>query len=386
MIDYYLVMKKVRKAVSRFFLQDLLPIESKPDQDQTPSLLPIADSFYFDHENYWEPNVVLACRDILNPGDVFWDIGANMGGVTRLASRLVGPNGKVIAVEASLPNFRKLNNNVVVNHLSNVFLVRAAIWNSLGHTLTLFNGDGGNDSLFANERLLTNSEKVLSLTLDDLFRMYGMPNLIKMDIEGAEYEALMGAEQILLQSPSLIRPIFILESSSKDKRALNFLLQKGYILQDLATGTTWADFETNHPDPISNWLAIPKERESLYLALLTQFSESHSVPQRIDSKFVFNSLQRGRYRIDISIHPIVGESVFINVYCNEILISRYHGDAAWLQDSYKSRQLDCRENGALTIAIVDPAGLIVPSSSLVDVKLYIKDYFEINMSSYIIAP
>ena len=157
-----------------------------------PHLLsPVGDSFYFDHENYWEPNVVLACRDVIKSGDVFWDIGANMGGITRLASRLVGPQGSVISVEASLSNYRKLNNNVIVNHLNNVFLIRAAMWNESGQTLTLYNGSGGDDSLFASNQLMSGSEKVISLTLDDLLDSYGMPSVIKLDIEGAEYQALM---------------------------------------------------------------------------------------------------------------------------------------------------------------------------------------------------
>ena len=373
--------------MSRYISKSARTVASYSTQNHIGSLKPIADSFYFDHENYWEPNVVLACRDVLKPGDVFWDIGANMGGVTRLASRLVGPKGKVISIEASLNNYRKLNHNTVVNHLSNVFLIRAAIWNEGGKTLTLHNGSGGDDSLFPSDHLVTSTESVESLTLDALFKLYGMPNLMKMDIEGAEYEALMGAENILKLSSESNRPIIILESSSKDVRALQLLKEKAYILQDLATGVIWKDFTISHSDPISNWLAIPEERESEFIQHLIPFSEFQCAPKNIDSNIILESLPKGRYRVDIDIEPFVGESIFVNIYNNDVLISRYHGDANWLQDSYRCRQFDFKKTGKLTIAIVDPTGGDKkPNSNLLRIKLLSKEGFEIQMDSYVIAP
>jgi FkbM family methyltransferase len=361
-------------------------VTSYSSQNHIGSLKPIADSFYFDHENYWEPNVVLACRDVLKPGDTFWDIGANMGGITRLASRLVGPKGVVIAVEASLTNFRKLSNNVVVNHLNNVFLIRGAAWSSADQSLTLFNGDGGNDSLFASDRLLTNSEKVLALTLDDLSVLYGVPNLIKLDIEGSEYEALLGAEKITESSINFERPVIILESSNEDVRALKLLSERGFVLQDLATGQIWENFLAKHPDPISNWLAVPSERLSEKPGLLEPFAEVPHSFEKINHNFVSGFLQKGRYRVDIDIEPLTGENIYLNIYNDDTLISRYHGDAKWLQDSYRSRQIDFCVDGNLIIKIEDPSGNTNPVSTMVKVHLMAKVGFEINMMSHLLAP
>ena len=79
---------------------------------QKDYLEPIGDSFWYEYPNYWEPNVIIAIRDVLRSGNTCWDIGANVGGITRLASRIVGPEGKVLAVEASLENYHKLNRNI----------------------------------------------------------------------------------------------------------------------------------------------------------------------------------------------------------------------------------------------------------------------------------
>lgn len=379
-------MSILQKVMSRYISRIAKSVASYSPQNHIGSLNPIADSFYFDHENYWEPNVVLACRDVLKPGDVFWDIGANMGGITRLASRLVGPKGVVIGVEASLPNFRKLNNNVTVNHLNNVFLVRCAVWSSADQSLTLFNGDGGNDSLFASDRLLTSSEKVLTLTLNDLSVMYGVPNLIKLDIEGSEYEALLGAEEIIRPSINFQRPVIILESSNEDVRALNLLSERGFVLQDLATGQIWENFLAKHPDPISNWLAVPTEKLSEKSGLLEPFAEFSSSFEKIDNSFVSGFLPLGRYRLDIDIEPVAGEDIYINVYNHDTLISRYHGDAKWLQDSYRSRQIDFCVDGKLIVKIEDPFGRATPLSSLLKVHLKAKVGFEVNLMSHLLAP
>ena len=364
-----------------------LHVFSKIDKVRGPHvLLPIGDSFYFDHENYWEPNVLLACRDVLKAGDMFWDIGANVGGITRLASRLVGPQGSVISVEASLSNYRKLNNNVIVNHLNNVFLIQAAMWDESCQTLTLYNGSGENDSLFPSNRLMSNSESVMSLKLDDLLISYGMPSVIKLDIEGAEYQTLLGAKNLIDKSLGSNRPKFILEASNEDSRALELLLQSNYLLQDLATGKIWENFDTKHPDPISNWIAIPSELKSKFGYMLEPFDNPQILQSRDEIGLKINDMAQGRYQIKIDLTPTSGESIYLCIRNGSRLISRYHGEAVWISRSYANRQFDFITGGELSVSVEDPNGLVVPATKISKITIRRKEFNAEVLKSYILAP
>ena len=76
----------------------------------------------------WEPDVTHFVRASLAPGDTFVDVGAHVGYYTLLASRLVGTEGAVVAIEPSDPSFRNLLQNVRINeHARNVRLERIAV-------------------------------------------------------------------------------------------------------------------------------------------------------------------------------------------------------------------------------------------------------------------
>src|SRR5689334_3802567 len=68
----------------------------------------------------WEPNETWAIRRLLGPGDLFVDIGANIGYFSVLAARSVGAEGRVIAIEPAPPTVAKLRDNLDLNGLSNV--------------------------------------------------------------------------------------------------------------------------------------------------------------------------------------------------------------------------------------------------------------------------
>ena len=107
----------------------------------------VGDSAWWDSPNLWEPPVVLALRDIVHPGDIAVDVGANFGGVTRHLSRLVGPKGLVLACEPSPQVLPNLVRNVRAQGLMNCWVVPAAISDSDFGRVQLFTGYGGDDSL-----------------------------------------------------------------------------------------------------------------------------------------------------------------------------------------------------------------------------------------------
>ena len=137
----------------------------------------------------WEPDISSVIESSLSPGDVFVDVGANIGYDTLLASRLVGGTGAVVAIEASARTFALLTRNLALNEAGNVRAVNLAVSDrettldlyevndrNIGAATTLASR-GGTPLQSVDARPL---ETILSP--DELARV----RLIKMDIEGAE--------------------------------------------------------------------------------------------------------------------------------------------------------------------------------------------------------
>lgn len=138
----------------------------------------------------WEPDVSRVIEQNLSAGDVFVDIGANIGYDTLLASSRVGTGGKVVSIEASPRTFALLQRNLAANAASsNVRAVNAAVSDKAG-TLDLYEIHEGNigaaTTLASRGGTLMASVDALPLeqilTPDERARL----RLIKMDVEGAE--------------------------------------------------------------------------------------------------------------------------------------------------------------------------------------------------------
>jgi FkbM family methyltransferase len=146
-------------------------------------------------------------------GDTVVDIGAHIGHYTILSSMRVGPNGKVIAVEAHGGNFDMLNRNVKLNHLNNVVTLNYAVF-SEETKIKLFLPAQESDFTIYNtvmtDRGGKGGEKFVEVdanTLDNLLRQNGVKaedvNWVKIDVEGAELEVLKGATNVLSRSENI---------------------------------------------------------------------------------------------------------------------------------------------------------------------------------------
>lgn len=137
----------------------------------------------------WEPHRLDAINRFTREGDIFWDLGAHKGYVSLLASRRVGPEGQVYAIEPSWVNLAFLRRHVAANRLANVQIVAAAASGYDGEA-----SFGGNNSSVAY-RLGRGSETVKVRTVDSLVRELGLlpPTVLKIDVEGEEAAVLRGA-------------------------------------------------------------------------------------------------------------------------------------------------------------------------------------------------
>ena len=181
----------------------------------------------------------------LKPGAIVLDIGANIGSFTLLASKLVGEQGKVIAVEPVPSNVECLRLMCERNKLGNVEVVAAAVGESPG-TLTLHIDPhiGGHS---AKKEFTTRSVDVPVTTIDALVAERGLSrvDLIKMDVEGMEAEALKGAAlTIRTLRPRLAVSAYHLERDSEDLPALVTTMESNYqvSVERLGPGFEWIMF------------------------------------------------------------------------------------------------------------------------------------------------
>jgi FkbM family methyltransferase len=187
----------------------------------------------------YEPNEFAFLHKVLAPGMTFADAGANDGLYAMFAARRVGPAGAVLAFEPSTREFERLQDNLRLNEITNVRAFRTALGRETGvATLrTAAAEHAGQNTLgqfvYAGVEC-ARLEQVPVERLDDVVAREGVPapDVIKMDVEGAEFAALLGARGTLEAN----HPLLLLElndealwqQQSSAAEVLGFLRDVGY--------------------------------------------------------------------------------------------------------------------------------------------------------------
>ncbi|MBE9116848.1 FkbM family methyltransferase [Lusitaniella coriacea LEGE 07157] len=311
--------------------------------DERLQTSPIGMQYWYE-ENFWEPTVQLALRDLCKPSSVAFDVGANFGGLSTLISRLVGPKGVVCSFEASPRIVDKCQRNLILNGCNNTQLYHAAIYHTSHQTVSIYAGSHLNDSIYPQQNTGdTEAFEVQTLALDDFIDFTGLvPDVLKMDIEGAEFDALKGMSQTLNRA----KPHLILEQQPDDSRCLDFLRQQGYRAIDL---NSYREITTAQDYPegtgIRNTLFIHQDRlletpyqppfQSVEIASLNpvdfQCLDGGSVAQKSPLK-----LNPGRYAIDVDfVAKGADNEMMCGVKTGKKVIFRYHAYTQLLASSYR---------------------------------------------------
>lgn len=162
---------------------------------------------------YYDIETQEVFKILIDTGDTVWDVGANIGMMSLLAARLVGPRGRVDCFEPNPTCVRRLNDHVKLNQLINVTVHHTALADencemqltvpnddSVMATLTKFSDD--------DHAIITELIRVPVRTGDGLFDHTNIiPRLIKIDVEGFELRTLMGLKKTLISC----RPAIVLE-------------------------------------------------------------------------------------------------------------------------------------------------------------------------------
>jgi len=151
---------------------------------------------------YWtgvyEEPVQNAIAEVLTPGNTMWDIGAHAGFFSLVGANCVRRGGLVHAFEPQPENFARLSATVAANGLHDVIRVHRQAVSARSADVQLY-GHPSTSMWSLEERGDAPALSVPAVTLDDLAASdcYGLPNLVKIDAEGAELDILRGGARLI---------------------------------------------------------------------------------------------------------------------------------------------------------------------------------------------
>lgn len=164
------------------------------------------------HFGVFEPNLSAFLREDLAPGDVFVDVGANVGYFTLLAAKLVGPSGRVVAVEAAPATFAALQAAIARNGAANVRAINEAAFDEVSR-LAIYTVDDEENAGGASvvKAVGPPIAEVPARPLADMLtgdEIAGL-RLMKIDVEGAEVRAVAGLLAAVARMPAAVQ--FVVE-------------------------------------------------------------------------------------------------------------------------------------------------------------------------------
>jgi FkbM family methyltransferase len=196
-----------------------------------------------------EPETVEWLRNTINSESIFFDVGANIGAYTLVASA-INNDVKIFSFEPSIQTFNALVANIRINNLSErVKCIPFALSNCAG--ITRFNYSSFDSGSARHPGLLDTGNKkfdyVVTYRLDDLVRTFMLPTPthLKIDVDGSESIVLAGAQKTLLE-PTLCQILIEIDPNESDAPQIHaklseagFILQKRFLRGDGTTANYW---------------------------------------------------------------------------------------------------------------------------------------------------
>lgn len=235
-----------RVAALRRLLLKLLNLYLRPDRVHVIRRGSLRNRkwFYAADTSVWQPLGSYEVETVewllakLFPGAVFFDIGANVGYMTLLGSLTVGDKGKVVSFEPVPENVTIIQKQIELNQLKNVSLETCALSDFPGETLFTVEKNSANSHFrdLPLEHARTDELRTITVpvaTLDSYTDRHGIrPDVIKIDVEGAEFRTLKGAAKTL----QMMKPAVLVSTHSLElKTTCRSLLESfDYTVTNLA--------------------------------------------------------------------------------------------------------------------------------------------------------
>jgi FkbM family methyltransferase len=170
--------------------------------------------FYGHYHERYEAELI---RRLLDRGEAFWDLGANVGYFSLVAAAALQNRGQIVAFEPGATAYQNLADNISLNPFTNIRLFNLAVAAKEGEARLYLSGDiaDSSASLFGAASGGAGQEVVQTVSLDNFLAAQGLkpPDFIKMDVEGAELAALQGARGLISGSSP---PLLLMEMEEKN--------------------------------------------------------------------------------------------------------------------------------------------------------------------------
>jgi FkbM family methyltransferase len=180
-----------------------------------------------------EPMVHEALRRTLGPGGVFIDVGSNVGYTALLAAGIVGPSGRVVALDAQRECAEATQVNARLNGLAQVEALHSAAGAASGEAEVIVTQDPLWTRLASvgEHPLEVRRDRVAVTSVDDLATRLGLPvvDVVKIDVEGAELDVISGMARVLAEQ----RPFVIAEMHDRNAEFCRAMAAAGYRVVNL---------------------------------------------------------------------------------------------------------------------------------------------------------
>ena len=187
---------------------------------------------YSVEEGRFEPSTIQRFKEVVMPGMVVLDAGAYLGYYSVLASRLVGPRGKIFSFEPNPGSYHFLGRNVAANHCANVITYKLAVSSQCrDERLYLNSEDVTRTSLFLRSGA-GKSIRIESTTVDEVVGSFRV-DIAKIDVEGAELLVLEGMKNTIEKNPDIIlfmelNPVSLREAGTSPVQLMEKLYEYGF--------------------------------------------------------------------------------------------------------------------------------------------------------------
>jgi FkbM family methyltransferase len=152
-------------------------------------------------DHYWEAPEGRFLRSAIQAGATVVDVGANVGYMTLLAAQAAGPDGLVVAVEPEQANLALLRANLWLNGVDNARVLGVAAWSRRGLLPLWFNADNRGDHRVGVDAT-AGAPMVSAVPLDELLGELVL-DVVKIDTQGSDHEALAGMSEAISRSPDV---------------------------------------------------------------------------------------------------------------------------------------------------------------------------------------
>ena len=217
-----------------------------------------------------EPWTVEWIEKFIKPGEVMYDIGANVGAYSLIAAKATNGKAKIFAFEPAFSNYSALCHNVILNNCQES-IIPLPIALSSKTKMAQFNYSDitsgkalhriGESVYYTGEHFKpAYKQSILSYRLDDLIEEFNLPtpNHMKIDVDGTELDVLLGAEKITASSKLSTALLEIIEDNKGEyEEVIKLFNSKGFNLHSKNTPTK----KDGTKQPFSYYLFVRKRNE-----------------------------------------------------------------------------------------------------------------------------